>query len=78
MPAEWGFSWVLWSGCGTSWGARRRGGRVLLPEQVASPMDRNPTLEVAAAMIADCDQQAQRRLLGQSRPAPDPTGRSTA
>jgi hypothetical protein len=42
--------------------ARRRGGRVLLPEQVASPMDRNPTLEVAAAMIADCDQQAQGRL----------------
>ncbi len=58
--------------------ARRRGGRVLLPEQVASPMDRNPTLEVAAAMIADCDQQAQRRRLGQSRSAPDPTGRSTA
>lgn len=38
--------------------ARRRGGRIVVAEQVQSPMDRNATLEVAAALIADCDRRA--------------------
>ncbi len=29
-----------------------------MPEQVTSPMDLNPTLEVSAALIADCARQA--------------------
>lgn len=35
--------------------ARRRGDRVLMPEAVVSPMDLNPTIEVSAALIADCN-----------------------
>jgi hypothetical protein len=38
--------------------ARRRGGRIVVAEQVQSPMDRNATLELAAALIADCDRRA--------------------
>jgi hypothetical protein len=41
--------------------ARRRGGHVVMLEQVRSPMDLNPTLEVSAALIADCARQADRR-----------------
>ena len=40
--------------------ARRRGDRVLMPEAVASPMDLNPTLEVSAALIADCADDISR------------------
>ena len=51
--------------------ARRRGGRIVVAEQVQSPMDRNPTLELTAALIADCDRRA-----GQLRSAAglDPAG----
>ncbi len=38
--------------------ARRRGSRVLMPEAAVSPMDLNPTLEVSAAIIADCVAEA--------------------
>lgn len=43
--------------------AGRRGRRILTPDGVVSPMDRNPTVEVAAAVIADClaDSRASRR-----------------
>ena len=34
--------------------ARGRSSRVLLPEEAGSPMDRNPTVEVSADLIADC------------------------
>lgn len=42
--------------------ARRRGHRVVMPEQVTSPMDLNPTLEVSAALIADCVRQADHEV----------------
>ena len=40
--------------------ARRRGSRVLMPEAAWSPMDLNSTLEVPAALIADCASRADR------------------
>ena len=36
---------------------------MLMPEEVPSPMDLNPTLEVSAALIADCDHHADRYRL---------------
>ena len=43
--------------------ARRRGGQVVMLEQVRSPMDLNPTLEVSAAIIADCVRQADHQIV---------------
>ncbi len=56
--------------------ARRRGRRVVMPEQVRSPMDLNPTLEVSAALIADCVRQADsdlpdHELADPHQPTPD-------
>jgi hypothetical protein len=37
--------------------ARRRGRRVVMLDQVQSPMDLNPTVDISAAIIADCVRQ---------------------
>ena len=53
--------------------AGRRGRRILTPDGVVSPMDLNPTVEVSAAVIADCVAEADRLHLGDvGAPGVDP------
>ncbi len=42
---------------------------MLMPEEVPSPMDLNPTIEVSAAIIADCVMHADRYRLATAGPA---------
>ncbi|WP_157695412.1 hypothetical protein [Nakamurella panacisegetis] len=52
--------------------ARDRRGRVLLPEAAVSPMDCNPTIEVAAQVIAECLDEVDARSQGpQGEPVVD-------
>ncbi len=46
--------------------AGRRGRRILTPDGVVSPMDRNPTVEVSAAVIADCVAEADQFRRGEA------------
>ena len=46
---------------------RNRGGRIAIPGEATSPMDRNPTLVISADVIADCLAVAQERRHAASR-----------
>lgn len=53
--------------------AGRRGARILTPDGALSPMDLNPTIEVSAAVIADCIAEAgQFRRRSPDLPGPEP------
>ncbi len=47
--------------------SRYQGGRIAIPGEATSPMDRNPTLVISADVIADCLAVAQERRHAASR-----------
>ena len=50
---------------------RFRAGRIAIPGEASSPMDRNPTLVISADVIADCLAVAQERRHAASRAVVD-------